>query len=475
MSHPSYRESTCSQETRNPDDMLTRFAYDRQVILQALMNDPTAFAKKLWTQESPMSIDRSCRFQMGTCPSGVCQAFFQCAPCRSLNRFLNLRRQLLLDVPFMLPGRLVKSPLILTRALVPQALVKILPAENGSTGQTGETSPKNLVADEFTHNALINFILESQLPVPHISSLHTAFICGDYGYLLYDYPTFGGIPELLASNEMIDSRAENPPTTSRLIDTAILKLDVVHQILMQLGAMLKALEAYQFRHGNPSLRYFLFSRQPCDYTYDGVHITAPFTLKLIHFAGSTMNWNSLNFIPNHRVKTKETPCQSITRASPDQLEALFDGRYHLETIPDTRIPLYRLITPALPGTKPESHSDESMSEPPAGSLDLYCYLTGLLAEPYVYPAMMELTDLWDFLWLPEERADLLTRLRALHSRQPGGSQSAHHVRGPHEGDDQPSIKPVPLSHKELIALLKGRHLRCNAINDFWNQLKSRQD
>jgi hypothetical protein len=468
--HPSYRESSCSQDTRNPDDMLTRFAYDREIVLKSLATNPETFVKTLWNHDSPISIDRSCRFQMGTCHSGVCQAFFQCAPCRSLNRFLDLRRQGYLEVPFILPGRLVKSPLLLTRAPVPQANAKLLP-------------DKTLVADEFTHNALVNFILDTELPVPHISSLHTIFICGDHGYLLYDYPTLGGVTELLSYNQMIDSRSDNPPTTSRLIDTAILKTEVVHQILMQLGALLKSLEPYHFRHGTPSLRHLLFSGNPCDYTYDQVAIKAPFTLKFIHFANSTMHWKSLNLAPNHRVKTRGndgTSCQLITMASPHQLQALFDGRYHLDVIPDTRIPLYRLITAftaPMPGTDGDSSGSEvtGSSEAPAGSLDLYCYLMGLLSEPYMYPAMMELKDLWEFLWLPDELDDLLKRLRDLHSRQPSDLQTANRSRVPKRTSALPTIKPGPLSYKELVLLLKGKHLRCNAVSEFWDHLKSSQD
>jgi hypothetical protein len=460
--HPSYRESSCSQETRNPDDMLTRFAYDREIVLQSLATNPETFVKTLWTHDSPISIDRSCRFQMGSCHSGVCQAFFQCAPCRSLNRFLDLRRQGYVEVPFILPGRLVKSPLLLTRTLVPQASAKLLP-------------DKMLVADEFTHNALVNFILDNELAVPHISLLHTIFICGDHGYMLYDYPTLGGFPELLSYNQMIDSRSENPPTTSRHLETAILKTEVVHQILMQLGALLKSLEPYQFRHGTPSLRHFLFSGKPCDYTYDDVPIKAPFTLKFIHFANSTMQWNSLNLAPNHRVKTRHTSCQLIAMASPDQLQALFAGRYHLDNIPDTRIPLYRLITASLPGPDSDNSEVAGTSEAPAGSLDLYCYLIGLLAEPYLYPAMIELKALWEFLWLPEELDDLLKRLRDLHLRQPGDLPTAPPTRLPKRPEATPAIQPAPLSYKELVLLLKGKHLRCNGVSEFWDHLKSSQD
>jgi len=481
----SYRQSNCCESTRNVDDMFNRFEFDRNFVLNLLTQNPDRLIQTLWTKDSPISIDRSCMFRMGDLDCSVRKSFFQCPQCRNISRLVDLKKNIWIsdenvnsvkgpkgpEFPFEIEcGNRAGQYLILTRVPVYNCHLKGC----GSGGakkiisrlynyvnpfhcdKDEYTQLKYLQGDEFTNDVLINFFLHkefSKMQIPHLCSMETAFICGDHGYMLYEFPTLGHLSDLFQYPELLEIPNIQPTTTSTNQESGTLKPDIAMGILIQLIALFYILQKYDFSHGNPSAECIIFSEEPCEYTYENKLIYGPLTLKIYRFCNSslTIHDNKIRLYSPTTISDEQNflfmpSFDIISCTSPQRIQAMLEGKlsdykqdhWYLYKLTNENADLCLYIRQqGLPIFK--------------GSFDFYMCILGMMCEPYFYGAIMKnplCTQLWKALWLPQEYDDIQSLIQSVHDRS----------------------NPDLLSTKDTLALLKGKHLRMDVISHVWSLL-----
>ena len=114
-------------------------------------------------------------------------------------------------------------------------------------------------SDPFTNNLLINYLLADSIPT--ILPCYVGFKCQDYGYLLFDYPSYGSLDQFLSNNPHH-------------------LFDAIKQVIMTLDYLQST---YQFTHGSLTLSNINVDSKPLNYSYKKMRIDAPFTCKLTNF------------------------------------------------------------------------------------------------------------------------------------------------------------------------------------------------
>jgi len=277
---------------------------------------------------------------------------------------------------------------------------------------------------------------------------HTGFICHDNGYILTDCPTMGSywditlwtIPSITAPS---DSTVQS---MSEIIAMTIIK---------QLTVILNILDDVNFIHGDPCVQSLAFDKEPCSYKYENVLISGPLTLKIVNFSKSsiTASYNvnkkirlypkssdasvfQSGFIPKINVIISSTAACDYIRDNGhnDNNGVCITDEFNIYTIDDNNVnSLLNIRNSGIPLF--------------GASLDLYCFMVGLMCEPTFYQAVHNndnLYLLWCIMWLPGDLITIEERLGSVI----------------HDNKNK-------MSFREILTLLYGLRLRCNAHKVLW--------
>jgi serine/threonine protein kinase len=499
-----YCETDSCDKTRNVDVMLERFAKDREVTIGALVNAPERFIAGLWDpQLSTLSIDRKCRCQLGTTYNasllgltddlpGVIsdhddrflRGLFQCAQCRNIGRLVQIGKRSVIDRPFTLEcGKMVGVQLVIRRRDLDDKLSLRLTNEPRSLAMSllsrhqdvfacqPKVAPgdglKWLYVDRFTNELLITWLLDHQMEqsgLKHIVKMHTAFVCGDHGYVVYQEPDLGHVAGLQAIPDLLNRENCSLPTAKSHTHIP-LQSTVIVGIIKQLVTILHFGSQFDFTHGNPSGHALFFDSHPSSYRYDNVHVMCPVTLKLGDLTLSSMTIQTadgplriFSRADDHRTITKfpfipaiETITTIPWNNDRHEAQRSVSGQSSCHKSNDQRYLTYRLTAETVPIMVSARHLGVPLF---GSSLDLYCFMTALMLEPTICEGVrsdIELNAFWSDLWLPEEVVVINDRIGTL-----AASLSHDNIKA---------------DFGSILILLSGLRLRCDITEMAWNRLK----
>lgn len=434
MTSGIYHSVECCDITRGIDNLLARYKQDREQIIKLVETDPDRLVNTLWKHTSPLAIDDGCRCQMG---KGDIRSIFSCAQCKNLRRLIDFK-QGGIGVPFQIKcGKSIgKNLIIVNNNLCHPYLSWNLDSCNrtksylkqyqniitcGSLDNTKISDMRFINGDTFTIRTLITWMIQKIFDnkgLPHVPSLHTAFICRGTGYSLYDMPSIGMFYDLtkvpsLNANGYLDPR-------------------IAKDIIIQVLVILKELSNVNFTHGNPSLDGLLFNKEPVSYLYDGYHVDSSITVQIAGLWNSSATFNNVHYFPNNIdaeiVLDRNTFAPDIaTRniCSKDSCESSLMYRLNNSTID-----IYNAIR----------HIGFPLY---VGSLDFYCFIVSLMSQEAFYKSVMSdesLKRLWSMMWLPED-IETINKLVT-------------------EDND---LSPV--------GIIRGSWLRCDIVSYMWNIIK----
>lgn len=426
----NYCQIRCCDYTRSADDIFGRFFTEQDRITSLLLKDPGMLAKTMWSTQCPLSTDRSCWWRMGNSnwlpntQRGI-RRYHACPQCRNIDRLVDLRHHPI-GTPFLVEyGSHVGKSLILNEfPLTELTLKKGHPtpmmadlAYRRWGLSTSPTSLSHLEGDSFTSGVLLQWAIEHLLKstgMPHYCHLYTAFVCGDSGYMLKDHPSIGNIQQL---KRFPDLTQDNQALTPK----------VVRGILIQLIAVLKHLEQYDFIHGAPTNSAIVFSKEPCSYMYNDVHVASPVTLKLDQLDKSSLTLNS-------QIRIHSKP--NLVDRFANQMTALPSQNGEFYCLNNTTAEIYLHL--------------QRLGLPLCSSLDGYCFILSLMSEPSFGRTVLEtpeLNDLWKSMWTPDREPQITKEILEFHQQ---------------DYDDT-----MPFS--DIVNLLKSSSLRKNLIPHLWNQ------
>lgn len=367
--------------------------------------------------------DGQCKYQLGS-NLDLHSREFMCPQCQHMNRLVDVK-----TMGLGRPFRLIDSR--------PCVLMKIGPAHatgvnEGVTSLLVKALGKEAIisSEALTHSVSIQWLLDDYLTrqgLPHIQKLHTAFICGDSGYGLYESPDLG-------SFSSFQDDAKIASATARADLRAPLSALVARSLVVQLLATLHALSPLKFTHGQSGVGALLFSRDAADYAYDGYRVRGPMTLKMSCLGQTsclipTKNVRMCCLKPEDMCCLENLPCNYNFGSGV--------GVYHLNKVmTGILIALHHAGVPMF-----------------GSSFDAYVFMTGLMSELTFYTTVqqnIELKQLWQAMWVPEELAGLDRRLQEIHNR----------------------TEMRPLTTEQVARLFRGMTLQVEIVSKLWSLIKT---
>lgn len=490
-SYPPINNLGYCEQTRNVDDMLFRFKLDREKILYLLLTDYTKLISIIWSDNSPISIDRNCLYNMGyrnynsleehlngtNIFNDTISSFYMCSQCRNMGRIVNISSSKINNIvysPFYIEcGQLAGKVVILTKMSANVVFSEITQIQRSKLSSIikDNTSisicdPKiidynSLIdyigSDPFTNQILITWYLDSELSkvnLPHICKMYTAFICNEDGYCLYENPDIGNIkkfqqlPNLLNMNdEIIINENKYRPIRS----------DIASQIIKQLFVTFSYLSKYDFSYGEPNSNCLVFFNEPCSYNYNNIHVDSPITLKLYDLCNSGIKITTSTSTSS----TIRLYCKSII--ADEQIKRI-PGKFLINimsiTLPTDDINnletvvVYRLNN--ISNNLNESilymylkHLGIPLYQ---SSFDIYAFMVILMSEITFYSAVINdanLYKLWKSLWLPQEFINVMEKLKLFHTEHDSTS-----------------------NFYKVLQFLSNFHLKCNILSLCLSQIQS---
>ena len=238
-----YHNISCWEEERTVDQLLKDYGQDKTMILDLLVKNPNELVQMMWSENSPLSYDNTCRVNMG---KGNIKSCFACINCVNMKHLVDFSKYKMNDCFNILTGNHVGTSMMLTEIKVDGVYLDY-------------DVNKNIKGDDFTIRTLITWYIESifnKKKLPHALLLHTAYICGNTGYSLYTAPTINN--EICHFNTIITSLNKNDKKTN--IEA--------YGILMQVIVIFSELKAINLIHNNPICTSLLFDKKPCSYKYN---------------------------------------------------------------------------------------------------------------------------------------------------------------------------------------------------------------
>ena len=350
MGTSKYHDIECCEWTRGIDTLIERYKQDREELTYLVLNDPDKLVQTIWRAEGPLAIDNECLCQMGR---GENRSPFACAQCKNLRRLIDFRLGGV-ERPFKIEcGKDAGKDLIVASSEINmpfinwdedsarKARVYVQQYHNLTICGTPDINGMRCITgDTFTTRTIILWMIHklfSERGLPHVPTMHTAFVCRGIGYSLYDMPTIG----TLASLHSIDDYHETTPTMrssqraapkvereynqgvgreynqeglihltevaataqrdprSQHLALAPLKCSVARTIIVQLLVTLLELSKVNFSHGTPSIHGLIFTKDPVSYAYDGVHVEGPVTLQISDLWNSSATFNNVHYFPKN--------------------------------------------------------------------------------------------------------------------------------------------------------------------------------
>lgn len=486
-----YHHIECCDWTSGIDNLMNRYIQDRQQVTNLMLTNQEELIETIWKSHGPLAVDNTCRCKMG---SGEIRTPFACSQCRNLRRLVDFRSGAI-DKPFTLEcGNMVGKKLMVTctQSVVPflnwdeeaYRRTKIYLQQYTELSNCGtfslESSKGSISGDNFTTQTLITWMLDQifiNKNLPHVQKLHTAFICNNIGYSLYEVPSIGDISDLHKIDKYHNRRCKDK------CGVVPLKPEICRAIIVQLLIIFNELSQVYFSHGAPSISALSFCKEPISYMYDGYKVESPITLQLGNFLNSSATFNGVHYFPKnihasmHLERTMFPP--EITSRVVSMAHC-----YDAGIIKDNnRPPSPRLLSmtkqPATScSTCPSSTTNYEVCKPNnvrmfrlthntvdiymalrhigfplyVGSFDFYCFLISLMCDKSFFLSVTKnekLYRLWSMMWLDTDLTIVEARLKEFYDLQ--------------EKDKNLSITSIDI--------IRGIWLRCDIISFMWKLIK----
>ena len=422
----NYHAIDYCENTRGIDNLLKIYRTSRDIITDAMLNNPQYLLDKIWTHDSPLPLDDDCKCRMG---NGNRHSASICAECTNLRRIIDFRTDVN-NRPFAIEcGMQVGKQLMVTSIDVPRPLLlwdlkANIHARSYASQQVRQdllncscVSSSNLIdmrsitGDPFTIRVLqtmmINRLFE-QKNLPHSVRLHTAFICNGTGYMLNDAVNIGSFTNL-----------------KRLY--GLVTTDDILSIILQLLVILTELSQVNFSHGNPTISALLFDKEPISYRYNNVHIRGQFTMKLADLWQASAKYGNYHYFPHNEAASV----------------ALQRSIFMPEIATNNNV--YRLTASTIEIYQAMRHIGFPLF---VGSFDFYCLFVSLMMDKNVYQTVLsnsKLNNLWTTIWQPTELPIVQQRLIAVHNEE--------------------SISSSP------VDIIRSLWLHCDVLSTMWPLMK----
>jgi hypothetical protein len=491
-----------SNLTRNIDSTLSLFCQDRNRIIEDLSKDPINLAKRMWTSESPISIDRECMCQMGrpfpkTIKERVearpdlnliMRRMYRCAGCNIMRRLYDIEKiepgcsfkiecGRYRDKVFVVESMPI-SILSMNISSAPSKYLDLIQHEsNMKKCEPGIFSLKKasfMGSDPYTNRLLVTWYADYILSLkglPHINRIHTAFVCQNEGYMLNETPDIGNL-EAFSSYTPFSRVIQKPSVEStsylRMMDEPVIVMtsDTIIHILKELLSTLRLLHKYDFSYGGVDSDSLVFYAERSAYHYDGINVNCDFTLKLndLRNCGITVKSESPNGNQRfqlrlyHLSELAESQIEavpfipmistvSLKDASASQISSQSGAEYYVYTIGGKG---------GMGGNMNKSKFDMLFSYMQhlgiplyQSSFDIYSFMILLMSNRAFYGGVSEdatLFDIWKSMWVPSEFNDINISMRDFHEYE-------------------------TISKLDIIKFLSKYRLRCDINNKLWQSLQ----
>lgn len=210
-----------------------------------------------------------------------------------------------------------------------------------------------------------------------------------------------------------------------------------YSVIKQLISLLHFLNTYNFVHGNPSIEYLSVEEKFIKYKYNHISINSEYNLKFNICTQSSISLhdgdNFYHFIKND-IKFNN-PVKSLNS---------YKGINYVDIL--------KLKIPYYPGFKDTRIIGFQVSEPIqipffSGSFDCCCFLTSIMCDKKWREELMknsEFMEIWKGLWKEDEYSDFMKNIKNFKSKN---------------------------NFKNIFKLIKGYHIRCDAIEYFFEALR----
>lgn len=471
-----YHNINCCDYTIGIDNLLLAYHNDRNNVIDMIVNDPQQLIDTIWQINGPLAIDNECKCQMG---KGDVMSSFACAQCKNIKRLTDFRIGGV-EIPFSIQcGELSGTELIIAmsdilgnRPYLQWDDSAIRRAQNyyrqhpqaKLCGASLTHNDRCIVGDSFTIRTLILWTISrifTDKGLPHAPMLHTAFVCHNVGYSLYNNTTIGSYEKFIEYY-------------SKPIDELAIK-----QILMQLIVILKELQQINFTHGTPSIHGLIWNNEPVSYIYDGVHISAPFTLQITDLWNSSATLGNVHYYSRNirtsfsferdffypEIIMKQTTmayCQDNVVIGTDKVNiacpigkgskyCTANESQSAGVCDSTRITFYKLTQSTINIYSAMRHCGFPLY---SGSFDCYCFIVALMCQKNIFDCVIEtpnLYRLWSMMWLKEDIIRIESLLQEYHINNDIVNRRAN--------------------GQYVIEIIKNAWLRCDIIDHLWKLFK----
>ena len=488
-----YHDFECCEWTRGIDTLLFRYHQDREEITSLISTDPNKLINTIWKPEGPLAIDNECRCQMG---NGENRSPFACAQCKNMRRLIDFRLGGV-ERPFQIEcGNSAGKNLIVSSTEISSPFLSW--DEDASRrarsyiqqyrtltlcGTPNVHNQRCITGDSFTIRTLIMWMIANQFHekgLPHIPTLHTAFICSGVGYSLYTMPSIGTMSELhkIASYHNLDP---SNSVKSQHFAYMPLKSNIARTIITQLLVTLLELSQINFSHGTPSIHGLIFNKDPVSYSYDGVHVEGPLTLQISDLWNASATFNHVHYFPKNikssmyierNMFVPEIATKTVSMAHCHDVGAgIFDSAANpvvcpttVSTCPDAttydvckpqNVVLYRLTNNTMDIYNAMRHIGFPLY---VGSFDFYCFMVSLMCDKSFFDAVImddKLYRLWSMMWLMEDLPNIERMIKETHDVEAQGKSPATNRA----------------ASNVVINIIRGAWLRCDVVKYLWNLIK----
>nr|QBK90466.1 MAG: protein kinase [Pithovirus LCPAC103] len=299
-------------------------------------------------------------------------------------------------------------------------------------------------ADAFTTQVLVHIYVESilrkQLSEDRIPFLATAFVCGQDNYLVLRAPAIEKLTD-------ISSPLFTIPIGTDCEDRRVLNFKVVYGLLYQLISFFWVLKDYQFSYGDPGWDKLSFNTRPIVLTMAGITCICPVSLIIAISANCSITTVTTDGKANRIFQYTDRDSKTLRRTPfRPKVESMTFNFTNCVTA-EGACRINKAYVYQLPTDTSKSDMSALLRQLGAfmypSSLGLYCFLCLLMTEPSFYYGVKTnstLNALWQSFFLAYDLPIIESRLKLADG-------------------------------SNIIKLLKGIYLRCDAVKHGWDLIK----
>jgi len=313
---------------------------------------------------------------------------------------------------------------------------------------------------KYAYGVYLSQIITSYHPVVRY---YGGFVCRDRSYILMEYCDMGALDSFVEQSSQGRATLPGPSPTlistisylkeHRLVPITIVRPEYTVQIVKQVVAAIVTLQSLaSFISGDLKVANVFVASRPLSVTVNGLTLSSPFTCKIADYGKSSLTldpniWSPASTMDNRVINSPRYRLYNYNSAA--------SATFSLTTPPTFgRTPdgtSYYVIPKALvaSGITPLAYIRHA-GYPFYRSIDLYTMIVSMMLIPAFYYSVMTQPQLrsvlWDSLWFQDE-LDSITR-------------EVHRKKG------------ISASYRTVVPLLLGRKLKCNAVDDYFELLKT---